>query len=99
MALYARALKPDGMLLLHVSNRHLDLSRVAFPLLEELGLHAAKVVSPREGWAYLAVWVVASRDAALVDAVANRTWVDMARGTERPHRWTDDRSSLMDVWR
>ncbi|MBM4377771.1 MAG: ferrichrome ABC transporter permease, partial [Deltaproteobacteria bacterium] len=99
MALYARALKPDGLLLLHVSNRHLDLSRVAFPLLEELGLHAAKVVSPRDGWAYLAVWVVASRDKALVDAVAKRTWVDVAYGTEQPHRWTDDRSSLVDVWR
>jgi spermidine synthase len=99
MALYAKALKPGGVLALHVSNRHLDLSRVAFPLLAELGLHAAKVVSPREGWAYQAVWVLASSDKALVERVANGTWLETARGTEEPHAWTDDRSSLVDVWR
>ncbi|MEN9799929.1 MAG: hypothetical protein RL653_3626 [Pseudomonadota bacterium] len=102
LALYARALKPDGVLALHLSNRHLDLDRVAFPLVGELQLPAVMVRSPAKDWGFTAWWMIASRDAVLLEKLSKRAERDgwtLSRGTDLPRPWTDDHSSLVDVWR
>jgi hypothetical protein len=42
---YLKHLQPRGILALHISNRYLDLSRVARALAEELNLHVVRIDS------------------------------------------------------
>jgi hypothetical protein len=100
VALYARALARDGVLALHLSNLHLSLWRVAFPAVREAGLEARLFVSPLRGLQYDAAWLVASRDAALLERMATiEGWVLVGGDKYGARAWTDDRSSLLDVWR
>ncbi len=45
---YQRHLKPDGIIAVHVSNRHLRLAPVVLKLAEHLGMKCVKVDNPRD---------------------------------------------------
>ena len=66
MKLYLRHLKPNGVLVVHVSNVNLDLAPLVFRLAAELGMHAVKVGNvpfPRRLQSS-ADWMILSRDSA-----------------------------------
>jgi hypothetical protein len=90
--LYRKHLQPDGLLLLHISNRSVDLSPVALGLAQQLGWPAVKIESEENDrvGTHRATWVVLGSDA------------ESFLGTELrdpPRVWTDDFASLWPVLR
>ncbi len=99
LALYLDRLDADGVIALHVSNRHLDLVSVAAALAGEAGVAAAfRVdVQPVEDSATSSTWIVLSRADSRVEGLLADGWQSLA-GREGP-LWTDDYSSVVSVLR
>jgi spermidine synthase len=98
-ALYDRALRPDGILALHVSNRYLDLRPVVHGAVVERGMKLVQVVTADNAMtrAIASTWLLATRNEPFVAALAES-------GEQTPHPprkivWTDDFSSLLTVLR
>jgi spermidine synthase/uncharacterized membrane protein len=72
MALYARHLKPDGVIVFQATNRYIDLLPVIRRLADEIGMHAVVVSddpvasSPVDYWLSRTDQVLVSRDRALL---------------------------------
>ena len=104
-ATYARVLSPSGVLLVHISNRFLDLEPVVSAAAVAGGWQAAELVyfppgghtTERET---VSQWLALSRDPSVIHALRARDsdW----RGVPRfPHftPWTDDYSSILPLVR
>ena len=105
LALYRRKLAPDGVLLFHLSNRHLRLERVVAVLARDAGL-VCLLQSDPDGdllatgktpskWA-----VMAGNPASLGSLPADPRWVHPPERLRHP-LWTDDYASVFSVfmWR
>ena len=99
MHTYGRALKPDGLLLIHISNRYVDLRPViAAHALENgwIGLLRDDPADPAYGISG-SYWIAISSDgvpmAKLLQAHPEADWVELGK----PHRpvWTDDFASIL----
>ncbi|MBU6166934.1 MAG: fused MFS/spermidine synthase [Alphaproteobacteria bacterium] len=106
MAVYGRVLAPDGLLLIHISNRFLDLEPVVAALAGAGGwqarmLHYESLEPPQAGVVRArSLWVALSRDPARLASLT------AAGGGWRPLRadpglpvWSDDFASLLPVLR
>ncbi len=104
-AAYARVLQRKGVLLVHISNRFLDLEPVVAAAANDGGWHAMKLFyqPPR----YTAVaspsqWIALSRDADTLRTLAagNRRWQPL-RARAGFAAWTDDYSTILPLlkWR
>ena len=105
VALYMQKLDDDGVLLLHTSNRLLDLEPVVAGIVEDLN-HAAmvgklgKVDRETDPVSAPSQWVAVMRDRAMFDRLAlNETWAPLDPASRRV--WRDDFSNLAGVirWR
>ncbi len=99
-ASYLGRLKPDGVILVHVSNRYLDLRPVLGAAARDLGLSAAAKrqlsAGVPGGGSVPSVWVAVSRDAAAIDTlVEKRGWRALGVGPSRAAAWTDQHASLL----
>ena len=98
--IYRQRLKPGGLLLLHISNRTLNLEPVARGLAQQLGWRAVYFVSPQDDLTgeSEAHWVLTTADSRFLGQPAI---ADEAVGWTRPARpplvWTDDFASLWHV--
>ncbi len=90
MAIYFRHLKPGGVLALHLSNLHLDLTKVAVALGREMNWRTTVISTPanRQLDSVGAVWV-------LMDRRPNESGPQPGPGL----LWTDEHSSLLQVLR
>ena len=99
-ARYAQTLAPNGLLLVHISNRFIDLEPVVAANAAAGGWHAASMVyrpadKPREGET-VSQWIALSRDPATLASLTggHPDWQKL-----RPRRgfapWTDDHSSIL----
>ena len=109
---YGRALKPDGMLLVHISNRYLDLEPVLAEAAQSLGWHGAVYQyvpesEERRRNITISVWVALTRDPdqLLALQIASREdahlWMPLSRRPGFPG-WSDDYASilpLLEDWR
>lgn len=99
MAVYARALSPRGLLLLHISNRYIELEPVIAAAAKAEGLSAMlrednpadrTVLTPSS-------WVVLARDPAQLKALAalrrDAPLKPLMPAAARP--WTDDHASIL----
>jgi hypothetical protein len=99
MALYLSKLSDDGVLVFHISNRHLALDRVVARVAAQEGASALyqKYVpaTPPAGFVEAAseVALVAKSPAALARAKATGEWVDLVSDGKRA--WTDDFSNII----
>jgi hypothetical protein len=97
--IYRQHLKPGGVLAIHISNRHLDLSSVTRGLAEDLGCQAFQIDSPDDEAMGLASarWVLVTSN----ERVAANLAVLAARRPGNPSepklRWTDDYHSLWHI--
>ena len=97
---YLSKLSPHGVLLLHISNRHLDLTPVVAKVAQSLGL-AAFVREDRSAGDLLttlkadARLVVLTRDAADAGSVAGN-WAPL-RPDQSSALWTDDYSNILGI--
>ena len=99
--LYLSRLTSDGVLVLHISNRHLNLAPIVGRLAESHGLvalHEIDAVQPGgpEG-KQASEWVVMGRKPADVDALTrDARWSALAPPPATP-LWTDDFSNILSV--
>jgi len=95
--IYRRRLAPGGLLLLHISNRTLDLEPVARGLAEHLGWKAVQFVSGEDEHTgeSSATWVLMTADSNFLDRVSDKT----TAWSRPPLIWTDDFASLWHVLR
>ena len=99
--IYRRHLAPDGLLLLHISNRSLNLERVARGLAEHLGWRVVLFFSGAkdETGESTSRWVIITANTGflqqhrIADEVSN--WTDR----RSPITWTDDFASLWHVFK
>ncbi len=107
LALCFRKLRPDGIVLVNITNRYLDLEPVLAAIAHDLGLSARVrrdvVESSRQAveGKDASVWAVMARDDAALGPLANDPrWVVASEGEDPPPRrylWTDDSSNLLAV--
>lgn len=107
LALYVTKLKPQGLMVFHVSNRFLDLSIVLADLAADAKLAAiARNDSPMtedeyDAWlaagkADSAYVVLAPQSSSLDRLRAQRGWKEL-RPRGQPQPWTDDYSNLLSI--
>ncbi|WP_308814060.1 hypothetical protein [Sphingomonas sp. GV3] len=98
---YGRVLAPHGLLLVHISNRFLDLEPVVAAAARANGWHAAEFYyrpSPLDAEASPSQWIALSRDPRIMAVVthAARGWRPLTPRRDVP-AWTDDFSSILPV--
>ncbi len=97
--LYLQHLQPNGLLALHITNRHLDLVPVAWRLARHFDLGFALIHDrPEAGVAAPSLWVLLGRDPALLASPAIQSRVEPMGGYTTDIRlWTDDYSNLFQI--
>lgn len=106
LAVYGRALRSDGVLLIHITNRFLNLEPVVAALAADGGWQVQALTYRPTRWDghYLfsaqSTWVALSRDPARLDALAaaGPGWRP-ARTDSAVPVWTDDFASVLPVLR
>ncbi|NLI75012.1 MAG: fused MFS/spermidine synthase [Candidatus Riflebacteria bacterium] len=101
IAEYRQALRPDGLLLFHVSNRHFDLRPLLAAAGGRLGLEVrqAENPDPEDPLVYPTRWVAMGTPAGLARHLADLPgWTAPATGTPGLEPWTDRFSSLWSIW-
>ena len=95
-AVYFRALAPDGFLLVHISNRFVDLEPVLATLAREIGASAAMRLDQQRLGGVLSSsdWVAFARDPQrLRELTSGRAWRPLEPG--RATVWSDDYASIV----
>ncbi|MGI4945232.1 MAG: spermidine synthase, partial [Janthinobacterium lividum] len=95
IALYARKLRPGGVVAIHISNRYLDLAPVVAGSAAAAGLQA--LFEHSSNAAGSSDWTAVTADAALSRALAGAGWKTLTAGSIPA--WHDDRWDLMHVIR
>ena len=97
--LYFRNLQPDGILMVHISNRYLHLEPVVGNVVRDLGF-AARVGDDDEDQSsgkYASQWVAVAKTAAdLQDLTTDDDWT-VIRPDDFVGVWTDDFSNILTV--
>jgi hypothetical protein len=101
-ATYQRHLKPDGAIVVHVSNRYLDLHPVVYRIAEKIGFPAITIddndTAFEDAGFYGSDWIILSRNQDLLQQPLLR---DVTKETvEFPAHvmyWTDERSDLLSI--
>ncbi|MBA4388607.1 MAG: hypothetical protein C0404_11540 [Verrucomicrobia bacterium] len=99
---YLRVLKPGGVLVLHVSNRIVNLIPVAYSNARSVGAFACDKNNPAlvqpEGADY-SVWVAVTREPAVKEVLTQQLhWLSREYPAEAlPRPWTDQYSNVLDA--
>jgi spermidine synthase len=101
LALYLSRLRPDGVLMMHISNRHLHLAPVVARLAASQGLAAVQQLEAMTpAWPEGKLpshWIVMSRTKADLDALLeDGRWSPLVAASSTP-LWTDDFSNILSV--
>jgi hypothetical protein len=101
MDMYLSRLAPGGAILMHISNRHLQLAPIVGRLAADRGLAAVRrVESGGRDWPegkHGSDWIAMSRNAAdVAPLVANNGWTRLDASPSVP-LWTDDFSNILSV--
>lgn len=95
---YDRALAPGGVLMVHISNRYIDVGRVVAGVARDEGWHAMLLSDHTEGRGLFASeWVAMSRDPDRLDSLRAASegadWQDLPPASGPA--WSDDRASIV----
>ncbi|MGL5167887.1 MAG: spermidine synthase [Afipia sp.] len=103
MAIYKAKLAPQGAVLMHVSNRHLELASVVVGIAEENDLKSwvYNEDSGRDNeYIFTTNVVISAREEADVGKIASDDKWALTEATEGQRVWTDDYSNVLGaVWR
>ncbi len=100
MEIYWRHLKPDGILAVHISAVHLDLSPVIRGLASELGKQSIRIKNRKErrNKVWSSTWVLMTDNPEfLKDSAVKSKTRPWSRRDKPPIVWTDDYSNLLHV--
>jgi spermidine synthase len=97
--IYLPHMAPDGIIAVHISNRHFALAPVVLALADFFHLATATIATPRSPstGASSSVWVLVSASAKALQARRIRNASLKNNPTGRV-LWTDDHASLFEVW-
>ena len=98
--LYFRHLQPNGVIAVHISNRHLDLKPVVGGIAASLGVPVMLVENEEGGFVAEASsdWLLVTRNQPFLDQPAIRQAAAEVQGTYTPiRRWTDEYSNLFQI--
>ena len=109
LAVYGRAVQPNGIVLFHISNRYLDLKPVIADLAAQGGWQAALLeYDPTEDEklmnATVSIWIALSRNPATLDRLVQASgddssqWLALDR-TPGFAGWSDDYASILPILR
>ncbi|MBO9723192.1 MAG: fused MFS/spermidine synthase [Novosphingobium sp.] len=99
LQVYARALTPRGLLLLHISNRYIDLAPVVGTNATASGLKAiSRLDRPLDTDFYTpSRWIALSRDPQVLEQLLGQNpdapWIPLEERAAKP--WTDDYASIL----
>lgn len=109
-AMYQKHLKPDGVIVVHVSNRYLDLRPVVLKIAEHINWNTITIDDDpdddddRNGkwWFYASTWILVSKNHAFLNQPEirpfNYIYSDEQKAKkDRSRLWTDDYSALFEV--
>ena len=100
--LYRKHLKPDGILAIHISNRHLDLGPLVRGQAAELGYEAVyfDTDADEEKGVDTADWVLVTNNREFLDAAeVKKIETPWSEDSPSPVVWTDDFSNLFELIR
>lgn len=98
--LYFRHLRPDGVIAVHISNRHLDLKPVVGGIAQAFDVPIILIESEEDGYAGEASsdWLLLTRNQEFLDDPAVSEVAVDVQGTYTPVRpWTDQYSNLFQI--
>jgi hypothetical protein len=102
LALYLSKLAPDGVIAFHVSNRSLQLERVAGGIARDAGL-ASRIFDDGQGEQFgkdASTWVAVARtDADFGPLASDTNWPEFDTAVSRLEVWRDDFSDILSVFR
>lgn len=98
-AVYSRVVRPDGLLLVHISNRFLDLAPIVAAAAKVGHWYTAELLyrpAREQRYASGSQWIALSRDRRIIAALERRdsSWTPLAPDREVA-AWTDDYSSIL----
>jgi hypothetical protein len=97
--LYLKHLQPEGILAVHISNSHLDLTPVVWTLADHFNLSRVVIADSGDGVVtYQSLWVLLARDPALLanPAIAAHA-KPMENYVSHIRLWTDDYNNLFQI--
>ena len=99
VALYLKHLSPSGVLAVHITNLHLDLSDPVRTLADHFDLHSLWIErEAEESGEYYSSWILLSADPkALIPIGAEGLSSNWIKETPQSILWTDDYSNLLEV--
>jgi SAM-dependent methyltransferase len=98
-AIYARAIKPDGIIIFHLSNQYLELAPVVEHIARDAGFQAALVADrPRaSGSTSPSDWVLVTRNATFLQQPAIKPYITPIMPRPELALWTDQFSNLFQI--
>ncbi|ALO35593.1 hypothetical protein CMT41_13370 [Colwellia sp. MT41] len=98
LVIYFQQLKFDGVLAIHISNSHLDLTRLTIGLADAFNKQALYFKTTRDKNNNEAEWVLLTNNAAFINnAIVRHYASNWPHSTKKPLVWTDDYSNLLSV--
>jgi len=97
--LFLKHLRPDGILAVHISNRHLDLVPVVWTLADHYSLDRIVISDPGQGLdSFPSLWMLLVRNPSLLEQPNLLSRSRPMDGYVSPVRlWTDDYSNLIQI--
>ncbi len=98
--IYLRHLKPDGLLIFHISNRYLDLEPVVSSAAQDYGFSGVTVRDDGDTETYYvpSAWMVLSRDPSIFNNAYLQDFSVQPMRVEAGFRaWTDDYSNIVRI--
>ncbi|MCA0903479.1 spermidine synthase [Qipengyuania aquimaris] len=96
IAVYRRVMQPDGVLLIHISNRFIKLEPVIEALARDAGLTATirNDMEDKEARTFTSGWIALSADGSKLESITEQDgWEPLGEPAER--LWTDDYASVL----
>lgn len=99
--IYLQHLKPNGILAVHISNRHFDFVPVVWKMAQFFDLHMVLIREPGDDFGSLSSdWILLSRDAHVLDnPQISQYATNLDEYTTNIQLWTDDYSNLIQILR
>jgi len=96
---YLLHMKSDGIIVVHISNRHLDIFPILQAVASHFGLDLLHIDRERdkteEGYLYASDWVLLSQES--LDVLHSYEEEPLEEGRKNVKMWTDDYSNIFDV--
>ena len=90
-------MNPDGVLAIHVTNRHLDLQPVIQEIAGHFGLVSARVHQSEGPLVKPSDWIVLARNDSVLGRAEFTSKLKPLDSHQRVRLWTDDYSNLFQI--